>query len=117
MYSTQFTSGFDLGTSLTLDLGQVLYSAHVWVNGHDLGTRAWRPFTWDVTRYLQPGSNQIQVEVRNTAANELSGDPVRLAQVQALGWLTGSYFSTYSKFDAEMVPSGLIGPVLIEALK
>jgi hypothetical protein len=55
------------------------------------------------------------VEVRNTPANELSGDPVRLAQVQALGWLQGSYYATYSPFDAQMVPSGLIGPVQIEA--
>ena len=114
-YTTQFTSNFEPGTPLTLDLGQVLYSAHVWVNGNDLGARAWRPFTWDVTGYLQPGSNQIVVEVRNTAANELSGDPVRLAQVQALGWLQGSYYSTYSPFDVQMVPSGLIGPVEIEA--
>jgi hypothetical protein len=114
-YTTGFTSGFALGTPLTLDLGQVLYSAHVWVNGHDLGARAWRPFTWDVTGALQPGNNQIVVEVRNTPANELSGDPVRLAQVTALGWLQGSYYSTYGKFDAEMVPSGLIGPVQIEA--
>jgi hypothetical protein len=115
LYTTQFTSNFEPGTSLTLDLGQVLYSAHVWVNGNDLGSRAWRPFTWDVTNYLQPGNNQIVVEVRNTPANELSGDPVRLAQVQALGWLQGSYYSTYSVFDAQMVPSGLIGPVEIEA--
>jgi hypothetical protein len=57
------------------------------------------------------------VEVRNTPANELSGDPVRLAQVQALGWLQGSYFPTYSTFDAQMVPSGLIGPVQIEAVQ
>jgi hypothetical protein len=116
-YTTGFTSTFAPGTPLTLDLGQVLYSAHVWVNGNDLGSRAWRPFTWDVTDYLQPGDNQIVVEVRNTPANELSGDPTRLAQVQALGWLQGSYYSTYSPFDAQMVPSGLIGPVQVEALK
>jgi len=116
MYSTQFTSDFAPGTPLTLDLGEVRYSARVWINGHDLGARPWRPFRWDITRDLQPGPNQIEIEVRNTAANELSGDPAHLAQVQALGWLQGSYFSTYSPFDAEMVPSGLLGPVHIEAL-
>jgi len=117
LYTTKFTSAFEPGASLTLDLGEVLYSAHVWVNGQDLGARAWRPFTWDVTNHLQPGDNQIVVEVRNTPANELSGDPVRLAQVQASGWLQGSYFSTYSTFDTQMVPSGLMGPVQIEALQ
>jgi hypothetical protein len=114
-YTTTFTSDFAPRTPLTLDLGEVLYSAHVWVNGYDLGARGWRPFTWDVTNKIQPGNNQIVVEVRNTPANELSGDPVRLAQVQALGWLQGSYYSTYSPFDVQMVPSGLIGPVQIEA--
>jgi hypothetical protein len=116
-YTTEFTNNFEPGTSLMLDLGEVLYSAQVWVNGNDLGSRAWQPFTWDVTSYLQPGDNQIVVEVRNTPANELSGDPVRLAQVEASGWLQGSYYSTYSAFDAQMVPSGLIGPVEIEAVQ
>ena len=87
------------------------------MNGTDLGVRAWRPFRWDITGALVPGSNQIEVEVRNTGANELSGDPARLAQVQAAGWLANSYYSTYGKFDAEMVPSGLMGPVRIEAVQ
>ena len=115
LYRTRFTSAFDAGAPLTLDLGEVRYSARVWVNGHDLGVRAWRPFRWDITADLKPGDNEIEVEVRNTGANELSGDPAHLADVQAKGWLQGSYFSTYSKFDAEMVPSGLMGPVRIEA--
>jgi len=46
---------------LTLDLGEVLYSAHVWVNGFDLGVRAWRPFRWDITADLKPGDNEIEV--------------------------------------------------------
>jgi len=37
--------------------------------------------------------------------------------VQAKGWLQGSYFSTYSPFDAQMVPSGLMGPVQIEGVR
>jgi hypothetical protein len=117
LYRTKFRSNFVAGTPLTLDLGEVLYSAHVWVNGFDLGVRAWRPFRWDITADLKPGDNEIEVEVRNTAANELSGDAANLAAVQAKGWLQGSYFSTYSPFDAQMVPSGLMGPVQIEGVR
>jgi hypothetical protein len=116
-YRIQFRNTFAAGTPMKIDLGEVRYSAHVWVNGFDLGVRAWRPFRWDITADLKPGNNTIEVEVRNTAANELSGDAAHLADVQAKGWLQGSYFSTYSKFDAEMVPSGLMGPVRIEGMR
>ena len=97
-----------------LDLGEVRYSARVRLNGRDLGARAWRPFRWDVTEAARPGRNEIEVEVRNTAANELAGDPARLREVERLGWLKNSYIGFYGKFDAEMVPAGLMGPVRIE---
>jgi len=31
--------------------------------------------------------------------------------MEAKGWLKNSYVNTYLKFDREMVPSGLVGPV------
>jgi hypothetical protein len=116
-YSITFSSDFAPGTALTLDLGEVRYSARVWINGHDIGALAWRPFHWDVTGDLRPGPNRIEVEVRNTAANELSGDPAHLREVEAKGWLRNSYIRQYGRFDDEMVPSGLIGPVRIETLR
>jgi len=96
-----------------LDLGEVRYSARVRINGRDLGVRAWRPFRWDITSASKPGENSLEIEVCNTAANELSGNPDRLKEVESKGWLVNSYFRTYSPFDAEMVPSGLLGPVRV----
>ncbi|MCL5744371.1 MAG: hypothetical protein M1541_10670, partial [Acidobacteria bacterium] len=96
---------------LFLDLGEVRYSARVRLNGRDLGARAWRPFRWDITDAIRPGPNTLEIEIANTPANELSGNPERRKEVEAKGWLRNSYIGTYEKFDAEMVPSGLLGPV------
>jgi hypothetical protein len=99
------------GKQILLDLGEVRYSAALKLNGRDLGARAWRPFEWNITAALRPGENKLEIEVRNTAANELAGNPARVAEIEGKGWLVNSYYRTYSKFDAEMVPSGLAGPV------
>jgi hypothetical protein len=96
---------------LCLELGEVKYSARVRLNGRDLGVRAWRPFRFAVGDCLHSGSNVLEVEVTNTAANELAGDPQRLKEIESRGWLRNSYSGVYLKFDAEMVPSGLLGPV------
>jgi hypothetical protein len=96
---------------LYLDLGEVKYSAKVRLNGRDLGVRAWRPFRWPVAEAITSGANLLEVEVTNTAANELAGSPQRLKEVESRGWLKNSYSRIYLKFDAEMVPSGLLGPV------
>ena len=101
------------GHHLWLDLGAVLYSARVRLNGRDLGPRAWRPFRWDIGPYTRPGNNLLEIEVTNTRANELAGDPTRYSQIESRGWLKGSYINMYLKFDREMVPAGLLGPVRI----
>ena len=95
----------------SLDLGEVRYSDKVRLNGQDLGTRAWRPFRWPVGKVLKEGTNVLEVEVTNTAANELAGSPQRLPEIERKGWLVNSYSRIYLKFDAEMVLSGQMGPV------
>jgi len=101
----------DNARDLYLDLGEVKYSARARLNGRDLGLCAWRPFRWAVGDALLSGSNVLEVEVTNTAANELAGSPQRLKEIESRGWLRNSYSRIYLKFDAEMVPSGLLGPV------
>ena len=101
------------GKQVLLNLGAVRYSATLKVNGRDLGARAWPPFEWNITAALRPGENTLEIEVRNTAANELAGNPARVAEIEGKGWLVNSYYRIYSKFDAEMVPSGLAGPVQV----
>jgi len=52
-----------------LDLGQVREVADVDFNGTPLGRRLWRPYRYDVTRFVRAGANQITVRVSNTLAN------------------------------------------------
>jgi hypothetical protein len=101
----------DGNTELYFDLGVVKYSARLRLNDKDLGSRAWRPFRWPVGDVIRAGVNRLEIEITNTAANELAGNPERLADLERKGWLKNSYVKKYLPFDREMVPSGLLGPV------
>jgi hypothetical protein len=113
-YQKRFTipEGSDMDR-LWLDLGSVRYAAHVRLNGKDLGRRAWGPFRWDVSAAVRTGTNILEVDVANTRANELAGDAANLKDIESKGWLKNSYINMYLKFDQEMIPSGLIGPVAL----
>ncbi|MBQ0057822.1 MAG: glycosyl hydrolase family 2 [Bacteroidales bacterium] len=55
-----------------LDLGDVRESAHVWINGHDVGTVFAVPFRLNIGQYLKAGKNQIRIEVTGLAANYIA---------------------------------------------
>ena len=76
------------GTSVWLDLGEVHDFAAVTLNGRDLGVRMWAPFRWEVTGDLRPGTNALRVRVTNSLAN---------------------------RYEDAARPSGLMGPVRIDA--
>ncbi|MFN8008385.1 MAG: hypothetical protein U0V70_15460 [Terriglobia bacterium] len=57
------------GRRLILDLGRVCSVAEVYLNGNAIGTAIWRPYRFDLTRYLKPGSNQLRILVTNTESN------------------------------------------------
>ena len=64
-----YTTTFSLpkttaGKHYTLDLGEVCYVAEVHVNGKCAGKRIWRPYTFDITDYLQPGENTLEIIVK-----------------------------------------------------
>jgi len=58
----------DLNSPMTLDLGQVLVAAEVFVNGKSAGIRLARPFTFDLYGLLREGDNKLEVRVANTIA-------------------------------------------------
>ena len=86
IYETVFSYS---GGSAWLDLGMVCDVAQVTVNGHTLQAKCWKPFRWDISAYLVPGENVLQVSVINTMANALT---------------------------EEKAPSGLFGPVVLEEI-
>ena len=54
---------------VVLDLGDVVSSADVRVNGKPAGIRVSPPWKFDITKLVKPGENRIEVLVCNTLAN------------------------------------------------
>ena len=106
----------------SLDLGAVAEIAHVWLNGHDLGTRFMPPYAFTVpAEILKVGENDLVVEVTNLGANRL-----RWNDLNGVNWkyftdinMVGIDFehgNKYVKMDAsrwQPLKSGLLGPVNI----
>lgn len=125
-------------TRLDLDLGELHVSAIVKLNGKDLGIIWKKPYRIEITGAAKPGSNTLEVAVANLWINRLIGDEqlpddcIWKEDWRRLGmtldefpqWLregkpspTGRItFKTWKHYDkqAPLVPSGLLGPVLVE---
>jgi hypothetical protein len=78
----------------TLDLGNVVSSAELHVNGQLVGVKTKPPWTFDLTGHLKAGENRIEVLVCNTLGNH--------------------YVTIPTHYRGEIV-SGLLGPVRLEA--
>jgi hypothetical protein len=82
-----------MGRPAVLDLGDLVASARVSINGSLAGVRTAKPWTFAIGGLLQEGENQIVVRVCNTLANHYESIPTRYK-----GCLV----------------SGLLGPVTIQ---
>jgi len=78
---------------MVLDLGKVVTSAEVFVNGKSVGSKATSSWKFDVTGKLAAGENRIEILVYNTLGNH--------------------YLTTPSQYVGR-TNSGLIGPVKME---
>jgi hypothetical protein len=78
---------------VVLDLGEVVASAEVRVNGQAGGIRVSPPWRFDITKVVKPGANRIEVLVYNTLANHYSTVP--------------------TSYRGDLA-SGLIGPVALQ---
>jgi hypothetical protein len=78
---------------IELNLGSVISSAEVWVNGKNAGVKTAPPWVYDISRLVRAGDNSIEVLVYNTAANHYTSIPTRYR---------GS------------ITSGLLGPVTLD---
>ena len=98
----------DLPDRATLSLGDVRDAAHVWLNGHDLGTLWLPPYELDLAAYLRRGKNTLVVEVVNTWHNALRGLDNGTPPFGGI-WTNARY---RTKGD-DLLPAGLLGPVRI----
>jgi hypothetical protein len=62
-------TGADISKRTILDLGKVVSSAEVHLNGKLIGIRTSPPWTFDLTGKLRAGENRLEVLVCNTLSN------------------------------------------------
>ncbi|HVX51249.1 MAG TPA: glycosyl hydrolase [Chitinophagaceae bacterium] len=101
---------FNQKQSIWLDLGDVKNIAEVLVNGKSAGIVWKKPFRVNLTGLLKPGDNTIQVKVTNLWVNRLIGD----AQPGVTNKITYTTMPFYQA-NSKLLPSGLLGPVVVEA--
>ncbi|WP_353485199.1 glycosyl hydrolase [Haliscomenobacter sp.] len=95
------------GAKYELDLGDVKNLAEVIVNGQNLGIVWKKPFKTDISAALKGGVNTVEIKVTNLWVNRLIGD----AQPGAVK----TTFTTmpFYQADGTLLPSGLLGPVVL----
>ena len=79
-----------------LNLGYVGQTAHLYINGNDMGIRVTAPYSWDASGQLKKGINKIEIIAANTPANRVK-----------------DRFS----YLMPIPPSGVLGPVTVTYLK
>jgi hypothetical protein len=98
-----------------LDLGDLWLLADVQLNGRKLGTLWTPPYRVECTSALRAGRNELVVEVTNTWYNRLTGD-ARLPAAKRLTRTNVDRSSFKPWTELEPLPSGLFGPVRLEAV-
>jgi hypothetical protein len=102
-YRKQFTvPATPAGKRLFLEIGDVHEYARLKVNGKELEAHAWQPYRWEVTRLLNPGSNELEIEVRATVAGGRGGANAAAGGGRGRG-------------NAAPPASGILGPVRLVA--
>jgi hypothetical protein len=72
VYTTTFTVAADATSRLVLDLGDVREVAEVTVNGKHAAKLLLRPYQVDITEFVKPGENGLEVAVTNTLYNAMT---------------------------------------------
>ncbi len=90
---------------ITLDLGNVKDVAEISINGKPGPVLLMRPYKADVTGLLRAGENTLRITVVNTLFNALSAQGT-----------SENYDPETTNIANGLMPSGLIGPVRLEAM-
>lgn len=102
--SDQLTAGHELW----LDLGNVHETAQIHINGVSLTPLWMSPFSDRIDKLLHPGDNRVDVEVTNFWPNRIIGD----LQPGSGPHYTSTNIRAF-KESSPLLPSGLLGPVIL----
>ncbi|UZR98869.1 glycosyl hydrolase [Chondrinema litorale] len=118
VYKTTFEFG-DLSSNENyyIDLGKVGEVAQVYLNGKEVGISIYPPHKLNINNQLKRGTNHLVVEVANTWLNQLIGESSRPLEEQRTRSNLGTANGGRPWSNYQPLPSGLIGPVKIEAEK
>jgi hypothetical protein len=133
VYRRSFDAPVQGGERLYLDLGRVHNLARVRLNGRDLGVVWTAPWRVDITDAVKQKENQLEIEVVNLWPNRLIGDgklPKKrrrtVTNVRTYDAVLPPGFKRYgclkcerrmkTREAAQLLPSGLLGPVTLCAL-
>lgn len=97
-----------MGTAALLD-PPIREAAVIFVNGKRAGSLWHPPYELDVTPFLKPGSNALEVQVANTAINLRSGES--LPDYRLLWERYGRRFEPQDMNNLQPLPSGMLGAV------
>ena len=111
-YTIPFNFDGQLPGPWFLNLGKVESLAKIRLNGKEVTTLWCHPYRANVSDYLVKGENKLEIEMVNQWWNQLIGDEqpgaTRTTTVSArLFW----------KASDPLVPSGLLGPVVLETME
>ena len=107
---TMMRTDLDENAYLELDLGVVHRVARVTLNGREIAVLWKPPYSVDITEIVEPGKNELVVEVANNWTNRLIGDAFLPAEEQ---YCKTNLHGRLSRKDRRLQPSGLLGPVTI----
>lgn len=96
------------GAQYILDLGEVKNLAEVLVNGKNLGIIWKKPFKVDISSALKMGANTVEIKVTNLWVNRLIGDAQ--PETKKITFTTMPFYQA----NASLLPSGLLGPVVLK---
>jgi hypothetical protein len=110
LYKTKFNIESLPDKQLYVDLGKVMVTAKVKINGTDAGGVWTDPYRLNITKLLKEGENILEVEVANNWMNRLIGDQ-QLPEKDRPTWVNVNPWNP----DSPLQSSGLLGPVEIQS--
>ncbi len=90
-------------------------AANIFINGQRAGSLWCPPYKLDITKLLKPGSNNIRVDVANTALNYMAGR--KLPDYKLLNLRYGERFQAQDMDKIQVLPSGIIGSVKLVTVR
>ncbi len=108
-YSKSFNYKKTGAGDIFIDLGKVGVIATVTLNGNEAGTTWMAPYRLKITNAIKEGENTLEIKVTNVWRNRIIGDKL-LPEKERSTWLLVDDITS----DAELIPSGLMGPVTIQ---